>query len=143
MGLGLAPRPAILLVLGQFRLTEDLCPRAYEHTYRARPEACSCSPLLRGQPLPTRKDQLPVKTLQVVLKVLLQRPSGAGSAPVFFVTSPDGVADSEVLCPDTHYVPVLLCSSGMPWDFKSWLGVIIFCSYSSSFSTHSLLLFLT
>lgn len=92
--------------------------------------------VLRGQPLPTRKDQLPVKTLQMVL-VLLGRPSGAGSASVFFVTSAAGVADSEVLCPDTHYVPVLLCSSGMPWDFKSWLGVIFFLFHTP---VHSLLI---
>lgn len=90
--------------------------------------------MLRGQPWPTRKDQFPVKTLQVVL-VLLRRPSGACSALVFFVTSSDGVADSEVLCPDIHYIPVLLCSSGMPWDFKSWASCF-FCSHSSSFSTH-------
>lgn len=67
----------------------------------------------------------------------------ACSALVFSVTSPDGVADSEVtLCPDTHYVPVLLCSSGMPWDLKSRLGVIFFsCSHSGSFSTHSFFIF--
>lgn len=59
-----------------------------------------------------------MKILQGVL-VLSERPTVACSALVFPVTSPDGVADSEVtLCPDTHYVPVLLCSSGMPWDFK-------------------------
>lgn len=92
---------------------------ALERTYRARPEVCSCSPMLRGQPSPTRKDQLPVRTLQGVL-VLSERPSVACSALVFPVTSPDGVADSKAtLRPDTHYVPVLLCSLACHGILKS------------------------
>lgn len=81
----------------------------------------------RGQPSPTSEDYARGSSPL--------RPTVVCSALVFSVTSPDGVADSEVtLCPDTHYVPVLLCSSGMPWDFKSRLGVIFFSVHTQVYS---------